>query len=215
MSVQSLPGDTGHKTRLILQRHGRTAWNHTGRFQGQTDISLDQTGLEQAAKAAPRLARLHPVAIIASPLQRTQQTADALSAVLDVPRLSDDRLMEIHVGQWSGLTADQVAALDPGYAPGLRAGHDLRRSPTGETATEVGERVGEALREIADQYRGQTVVVVSHGVAIKMGIAQLMGWNFAQAWWLEGMGNCHWAEVSTVFTGTPDERFRLSGYNLS
>lgn len=203
------------KTRIILQRHGRTEWNHTGRFQGQTDIELDQTGREQAAKAAPKLAKLEPAAIIASPLKRTQQTADALSALIEVPRSSDPRLMEINVGSWSGLTFDEVTALDPGYASAMRSGRDFRRSATGETAAEVGKRVGEVLRETAEQYRGQTVALVSHGVAIRMGVGALLGWGFEQTWWLGGMHNCHWVELVSSHTGTPDERFRLSGYNLS
>ena len=63
--------------RIILWRHGRTAWNAERRFQGQTDIPLDDTGMAQAARAAKVLARLHPNRIHSSDLSRARATADA------------------------------------------------------------------------------------------------------------------------------------------
>ena len=65
-------------SRLLLWRHGRTAWNHERRMQGQTDVDLDETGVEQAAAAAPALAARDPKLIISSDLRRCTRTAKAL-----------------------------------------------------------------------------------------------------------------------------------------
>lgn len=208
-----MQGRTG--TRLVLWRHGRTEWNASGRFQGQTDIALDEVGLSQAAAAAPALAAMRPSAIWASPLSRAQATADALSALLpDVPRHVDARLAEIHVGDWSGMTPADMAEVDPNYEVALREGTDFRRSASGETATETGARMAEALHEIVAAHRGETVVVASHGLAIRMGLGTFLGWDWETTWWLAGLKNCHWVTLAEHFPGTDHARFRLEAYNV-
>ena len=88
---------------LIVLRHGRTAWNATGRFQGQADIELDERGLAQAERAAEVLAELAPVAIHSSDLSRARQTAAPLAARCGLEVQTDQRLREINVGTWEGL----------------------------------------------------------------------------------------------------------------
>ncbi len=79
---------TGRGRRIILWRHGQTAWNVERRFQGTTDVELTATGIAQARRAARQLASLQPDAIIASDLRRASDTADELAALtgLDVVR---------------------------------------------------------------------------------------------------------------------------------
>ncbi|WP_203567180.1 histidine phosphatase family protein [Aestuariimicrobium ganziense] len=203
-------------TRLILLRHGRTEWNATGRYQGQADVALDEVGLAQARAVAPVVVdRYRPDALCSSPLSRARRTADEVAAASGLPVVEDARLAEINVGSWSGLSPAVMGEVDPAFGRAIRNGEDYRRSPEGETATETGERMCEALRDIADAHAGQTVVVASHGLAIRMGMGFLLGWDFSTAWWLGAMGNCHWAEVRLWSPGTPQQRWRLEGWNLS
>ena len=95
-------------SRLLLWRHGRTAWNHERRFQGQTDVHLDETGVQQANDAAPRLAAREPKLIISSDLGRATQTAGALVELTGLPLHLDPRLRERHFGSWQGLTAAEI-----------------------------------------------------------------------------------------------------------
>ena len=95
-------------THLIVWRHGRTAWNAEHRFQGQTDVDLDETGFEQAAAAAPRLAALKPDMIISSDLKRATSTATVLAELTRLPIKLDPRLRERHFGPWQGLTAREI-----------------------------------------------------------------------------------------------------------
>lgn len=195
---------------LVLWRHGLTDWNAQGRFQGQADIPLNQTGVEQAVAVAPAIAALAPASIHCSPLRRARRTAQELSAVTGLDLSTDPRLMEIDVGSWAGLTLAEAGDLDPDFPVALRADQDHRRSPEGETAVEVGLRMGECLREIAAAHRGEVTAVVSHGLAIRMGTASLLGWPYSSAARLAGMVNCGW----TVLTGSGD-RWRLQVYNAS
>ena len=90
--------------RLVLWRHGRTAWNELGRVQGQTDIPLDDLGREQAREAAARLASLNPCWIVSSDLSRATETADALAAITGLEVQLDPRLREMTFGIREGLT---------------------------------------------------------------------------------------------------------------
>ncbi len=179
-------------TRLVLLRHGQTDWNVSGRFQGQTDIPLNEVGRRQAALAAPMIAALEPHHLYSSDLGRAVETATAVAEATGLSILRDQRFREIHVGSWQGLTRDDMAALDPTFLPALRAGLDHRRSPTGETAHEVGARVSAALRDLAERHPGQTTVIATHGLALRMGAGYLLGYGYNEAWRLGPMSNCGW-----------------------
>lgn len=197
-------------TSLVLLRHGQTDWNAQARFQGQADIPLNEIGQRQARAAGRALARLGADAVWCSPLTRTRQTAQPLLDALRLEPHFDDRLKEIHVGSWEGFTVDEIERDHPEFYEGLRAGRDMRRSETGETAEETGQRCAQALREIATAHEGQRVVVVSHGVALKQGIASFLGWPWQVSVGLGGFDNCSWAVLEQGSTG-----WRLATYNAN
>ncbi len=198
------------RTRLVLLRHGQTDWNTSGRFQGQEDIPLNETGLQQARRVAPLIASLHPTALYCSPLGRARQTISPVADILDLPVTYDDRLREISVGSWAGLTLDDMSRIDPAFQLALKAGQDYRRSPTGETSSEVGVRVAEGLADIAAQHEGQTTLIASHGLAIRMGTGVLLGFDFDHAWRLGAMTNCGWTILEERSDG-----WHLACYNRS
>jgi len=174
---------------LVLWRHGETAWNAEHRFQGcNADTPLTPLGRHQAAAAAPRVAAYRPDAVVTSPLGRARDTAAAVETLLGLTATVDDRLREIDVGDWCGLTVTEVLAQDPQYAAARAAGADYRHGRTGETATQLGVRVGEALR--AAGAADGTTLVVGHGWGFQMGVANLLGWDFALSRGLGVMRNC-------------------------
>jgi broad specificity phosphatase PhoE len=91
-------------------RHGQTTWNVEGRFQGHTDIPLNDIGLSQAQDAATILARCPVDLIVASPLIRARTTAEIVAAHLGKPLLMDDALKERHFGAFEGLVVNEVKA---------------------------------------------------------------------------------------------------------
>ena len=194
-------------TRVVLWRHGQTDWNVARRFQGQADRPLNAQGVEQARRAAPYVAALAPVAILASPLLRARQTAEELSALTGLDVCTDPRLAEINVGQWAGQLAADVFA-QPEIATARAEGRDFRYSSTGETRREVGERAAPAIAAFAHQHPGRTVAVVSHGVALRMAIAQLCGLDYQQAQDLGTMHNCAWSILES-----DDEKWQLLAWD--
>ena len=192
---------SSERTQIILWRHGQTSFNVESRFQGHLDAPLNSVGLTQAEVAAAGLSRFPVDAIYTSPLQRAYNTARALARRVDLPIVTDSRLMEINVGSWEGMFAEDIYRAHPEFALALAEGRDARRSETGETSAELAVRVAAALREIAERHPGETVVVASHGLAIRMGTAGVLGWDYPTAITLASMSNCGWTMLSAKTEG--------------
>jgi broad specificity phosphatase PhoE len=172
--------------RLVLLRHGRTAWNAARRFQGQTDIPLDETGRAQAAAVAPYLAELGLDAIVSSDLSRAAETAAAVAAVLGLPVRTDARLRESDLGPWEGLTAPEAAERLPAeYAIWRAGGH----RPSTETREHLADRAVPAIVSL----EAVAVLVVTHGGTARAITGRLLGLP-VDTWTLVGpLGNCRWS----------------------
>jgi len=160
---------------LVLVRHGRTAWNADGRFQGQADPPLDAYGWEQAARTAAALAALwpRPAAIVSSDLRRAHQTAVVIGAACGLVPATDPDLREVALGAWEGLGRAEAAQRFPAEYAAWTAGADVRRGG-GETQAEAGARVAAALVRCLWRTRGDgPVVAVAHGLALQGAIGRL------------------------------------------
>jgi glucosyl-3-phosphoglycerate phosphatase len=186
---------------VLVWRHGQTAWNAQRRFQGQLDVSLDDVGREQAARAAALLAGFAPSAIVSSDLVRARETAQALADVTGLPIATDPRLREIDVGVWQGLTFDEVSERFPAEAASWRDGGDGRRGG-GESLVEVGARavaaVDDALLGLADD---GTLVVVTHGAAGRAIVASMIGLPTPLWRSLGSLANCCWSLMGEAASG--------------
>jgi len=170
-------------TRLILVRHGETDWNLEGRWQGQSDVPLNQRGLEQAARLARELARTYSIgAIYSSDLSRALHTAEAIAVETGRPVHVDARLRESNLGEWEGL---QIQTIQETY----REVFDKRvldpwtvAPPGGETAWEVRQRIADALSDMAARHPGETVVVVTHGFVLAVARTLCEGETIERVW---------------------------------
>ncbi|MGN6129474.1 MAG: histidine phosphatase family protein [Nocardioidaceae bacterium] len=198
--------------RLVLLRHGRTAWNAAGRAQGHADVGLDEVGHAQAAAAAPYLASLEPAALWTSDLARARQTADPLAKETGLTAVEDPRLREFDVGIRQGLTLAEFAERHPEEHTRWSR-HDDVRLTGAETAGDVEARMLPALRACLEELpAGQTGVVVTHGACLKVGVVGLLGWPRAQSSSLGGVDNCAWVTIEEL---GHQGRLRLVGYNES
>lgn len=199
--------------RIIVWRHGRTPWNVENRFQGQADIALDEVGRGQAARAAVALAAMEPAVLWASDLSRARDTAGALAELTGLEVRTDPRLREVHVGSWEGLLGEEVERVDPELSRRLRDGEDVQRSFTGETTSEVGERVAAALTDLAESAPdGSTVVAASHGLAGRVGAARLVGLPHEHWRLFGGLSNCGWVSIDRHRSG---RYWRIEQYNVT
>jgi broad specificity phosphatase PhoE len=181
-------------TRLLLWRHGLTAWNAERRFQGQTDVPLTETGRAQARESAPRLVRFAPDLIVSSDLRRAADTAAELAALTGLQVGQDPRLRERHFGEWQGHTQPEIAQRWPAAFARWRAGEPLDEAGI-ESEEDVAKRMSEALRELAERATGGTVVVATHGGSARRGIAALLDWPDPVLRSLGVLDNCHWSEL--------------------
>ena len=182
-------------TRLIVWRHGRTEWNFTGRFQGQTDVDLDDIGVEQTEASAPRLAAYRPDVIVSSDLRRAARTAEALAALTGLPVDLDKRLRERDFGPWQGLTRQEIRERFPEDLARWHAGEPIE-NPAVETIDDMAKRVCAAFRDVAERVGVDgTAVVVTHGGAARAGCACVLDWPRAVWHTLGVLGNCHLTEL--------------------
>ena len=158
---------TSTPTRMLLLRHGQTAYSAERRFLGRRDLPLTEQGVEQAGAAAARL-RSHPsvAAVVSSPLLRTRATAEKVGAELGVPVSCDDDLVETDFGAWEGHTFAEIQQRWPAELADWLASPEVA-PPDGESFAMVARRVRRARDRVIAGYPGQTVVVVSHVTPIK------------------------------------------------
>src|SRR4029077_8761940 len=120
-------------SRIYLARHGQTAYNLEGRFQGQMAVPLDETGRAQAAELAERAAAHGFAALWCSPLLRARETADVVSARIGLVPVEDARLMETDAGEWTDRTFAAVHAEAPAQFAAFLAGSSDFAFPAGES----------------------------------------------------------------------------------
>jgi glucosyl-3-phosphoglycerate phosphatase len=199
-----------HVVKLVVWRHGQTAWNAERRFQGHSDIPLDATGREQARDAARYLAAMHPDAIFSSDLVRAAETGAYLGELTGLPVQLDKDLRERGGGSWEGLTDREIRE-------GYPAEYAAWIPPDGEPISAVADRAAGALQRIADSLDGVNggggrygalAVVISHGAAINLGLSRLLGLP-ERTRVLGPLGNCSWSVL-----GRRADRWRLLEHNV-
>lgn len=153
--------------RLLLIRHGRTPWNAEGRYQGRTDVPLDEVGRAEAEALARGLADERPAALVVSPLRRAVDTAAPLAAIWGLEPQVEPALVEMDFGAWEGLTHAEAAARDGALLAAWWADPEALAPPDGETAGQVASRVMALHERIAGRYADATVALVSHVAPIK------------------------------------------------
>ena len=171
-------------TTLILVRHGRTKANTEGVLAGWTPgVFLDDLGEQQAKAAGERLAALQLAAVISSPLDRTQQTADAICGLqpATTARHTDDRIGECRYGDWTGKKISELAK-DPMWQV-VQAHPSAAVFPgaAGESMASMQHRAVRAVRDW-NLTLGDSAIyaVVSHGDVIKAIVADALGMHLDQ-----------------------------------
>ncbi len=151
---------------LWLIRHGETAGNQEGRFQGSMDIELNENGRQQAARLAEQLKNIPFRAIFSSPMKRALETAEMISAACHVPVQIEPRLAEISMGAWADMSFEETRLKYPGQLEAWRADPVDFRPPGGESTRDISIRVREAARDITRMYPEGKVLLVSHGLTL-------------------------------------------------
>jgi broad specificity phosphatase PhoE len=157
---------------LFVVRHGLTQANADALLLGRADYPLTDTGRAQATKIAAAIGS--PAAVVSSPLQRARETAEAFGADIEI----DERWIELDYGDYDCRPLSEVPSefwaawrADPGHRP-----------PGGESLVDLGVRVRQACKELAERAREDDVVVVTHVSPIKAAVAWALDVGDDIAW---------------------------------
>ena len=170
--------------KILLARHGETAWNAEGRYQGQEDIPLSDVGEAQARALGERLRHVHIDKAVASPLKRALRTAELALGDDRLARLTTDAgLMEIAHGTWEGLLAAEIRERDPDRLHAWRhAPHEVLM-PEGESLQHVFDRAWPALARAATGLgEHDTLLVVAHDAVNRVLLCKVLGLPLARLW---------------------------------
>ncbi len=213
----------GKGTRLLLVRHGQTAWNagagNGEHFRGRVDLPLNEVGLAQAQAIADRLTHEPITAIYSSPLQRALQTAQPIAGRLGLPVQPHPGLLDINYGAWQGHTPAEVAERWPELHRQWREEPEKLHLPDGESFDIVRERALAAVQEICARHPRETVLLVAHQVVNKVLVCAMLGLSNAHYWRVHQDNAC--LDVFTcqdgVFTAVHvnDTCHLHRGYNLN
>lgn len=160
---------------IVLLRHGQTDWNAQGRFQGQTDISLNETGRDQARNAARQWGHTEFDAALASPLKRVQETARLMLRDRDIPCATDPDIQETGGGEWEGLLFTEIAERWPDDHAAFRLPNIDAGPLGGETPRQSGTRTAQAVLKALDKV--DVLLVISHGNTMRAAAHLLAGYD--------------------------------------
>lgn len=158
---------------ILFIRHG-THGLLGKRFVARTPgVLLNEQGWKEAESVADRLAETPVAAIYSSPMERAMQTADPLAKRLSLEVQVREELNEIHIGEWSNMTMDELSLI-----PGWQQWHELRscnNPPGGERMIDVQRRMVTLIEEIQARHNSETVALFSHGDPIRAALAYYLG----------------------------------------
>ncbi len=164
-------------TTIVLVRHGETDWNRERRYQGHADTPLNEAGRAQARELAEILRSEDLGAVYTSPLRRASETARIVAGRLGLEARELEPLREIDVGDWQGLTVDEVRTRFPERAD--VAWHS--GWPNGETHDELAARVVPALLELGRRHAGDRVLGVTHAGPIRAALSAATGLSHVES----------------------------------
>ena len=161
--------------KFYLLRHGETEWNKLGKFQGLTDVSLNERGFAQARDSARAALGWEPSALYASSLTRTVQVAEEIRKITGVSVVADPGLRELSLGDLEGVTGAEMRADWPEVYETWRNNPADVVMPNGESLAQLQKRAWEVILEIEQAHAGdEDIVVVSHNFTIRTIICAIL-----------------------------------------
>ena len=161
-------------TILLVVRHAQTSSNVSGRYMGWMDEDLSEKGLWQAEKLSRRLAQRSIEVVYSSPLKRAFRTAQMVALPHSLPVRVLEGLGEIRIGEWEGMSGQEIAAKFPDLWQTWRSDPSGIQMPSGESLAQVQERAAAAFDHIAQANQGKQVLVVTHDVVVRLMVAHYL-----------------------------------------
>ncbi len=187
-------------TRILIIRHGETAWNRNNIFRGTYDIPLNENGKEQARFAAQSLEGVRIDAAYTSPLSRATETAEIVSAPHGISPVVHDGFIDMDYGEWTGKEDSEVARRWPDEHAAWTAKPHAARPPGGTTLKEVFNNSFAAMEELAVKHGGQTIAIFAHRVVNKVLVIGALSLRLERFPFII-QGNCCINEIERIQSG--------------
>lgn len=172
---------------LYIVRHGETEWNKIGRYQGITNVPLNENGIAQAKACGNALKDVHFDRILSSDLSRALVTAETIRGNRQLEIKTDERLREINFGDWEKLLFTEIEERWPGLIDQMYRRPDIVKVPNGESFQEVQDRAWSAVSDFLNENnKDETILITCHGGTIRTILCKLLDisishcWNFSQ-----------------------------------
>ncbi|MDR3254178.1 MAG: histidine phosphatase family protein [Synergistaceae bacterium] len=204
--------------RVFLVRHGETAWNKEFRYQGISDVPLDDEGLEQARRVGLRLSLVPADRVLTSPLSRARRTTEIImehnpsSAEITTKK----ELVEISFGIWEGLTVSEIKEIDGDTFSKWRETPFFCVPEGGESLSDVFGRSKTFADELIEAGSpGEDTFVVAHGGVIRALAAVLLGFDRIDLLWRMRFDNCSvtvidiWKKSASMLLSNDTNHLRL------
>ena len=169
-------------TKIFLIRHGETEWNKLGKIQGNSDVNLSPEGLIQAQFLTKYAPFGNVDAVYSSDLKRASDTAKILAARFNLPVIEKPGLRETNFGDWEGKSISKLLEDFPDDFGNFFIKPDKVNPPGGETFLECQARVENALDELIAEHENQSIIVVSHGAAIRLLLCAALDVRIRKMW---------------------------------
>jgi len=168
-------------TKLVLARHGETAWNVERIFRGRSEVELDDVGMRQAELLGKSLSDLKLDAIYSSPVRRALDTANIVARYQKIDVRVAQGLSDMHFGEWQSLSEQEVRRRYPALLDEWHSTPERIRMPGGESLEDVRNRSMQVVSGVVSKYDG-SVLLVSHRVVIKVLVCSLLGLDNSHFW---------------------------------
>lgn len=154
-------------TKIYITRHGETLWNIQKRMQGWNDSPLTEKGIIQAKLLEKRLSNIQFSTIYTSPLGRALTTAKIIRGNRNIPLIESEKLKEINLGLWEGLSSEEIENIDEEQQYNFWNRPELYKPNTGETFQDVTKRTVELVMKAIESHKGTNILIVTHAIAVK------------------------------------------------
>ncbi|MDR1471747.1 MAG: histidine phosphatase family protein [Synergistaceae bacterium] len=222
--LRSKAENTRENHRIFFIRHGETDWNKNFRYQGLSDVELNEFGLEQARRLGLRLAKTEPTRVVSSPLARALRTAEEIMRLNSgsAPIETMDDLREISFGCWEGLTFSEVSKRYPDTYGRWRLAPFSVTPDGGESIGEIIERSRGAADDIVRRgVPGGVTFIVAHGAILRSLLASMMNVSDIDLMWMMRLDNCSltvldfWGSHPSLLTLNDTHHTRMSERDIA
>jgi alpha-ribazole phosphatase len=209
MKVASLLNTASHReleqldnrTRLFLVRHGELTTSREWRYVGHLDVDLNETGVEQMKKIGDRLQHEQVDVLFSSDLQRTRKSAEIIGGKIGLTPQANPAFREINLGEWEGLTRDEIVAKFPADFEERSQNLPYFRIRNGESFADLRNRVIQQIEIVLDAYKGKNIALIAHGGVNRVIITHVLGMDLTNLTRIDQAYGC--LNIIDYFDGMP------------